>query len=86
MTSRERVLCTLKHEEPDRVPIVLGASNATGIRMKAYRKLQEHLGVSAEERYLYDWPELGTARIDEQGRQIDAGLTTKRAEARSTAS
>jgi hypothetical protein len=32
MTPRERVLATLRHEEPDRVPIVLGVSNATGIK------------------------------------------------------
>jgi uroporphyrinogen decarboxylase len=65
MTSRERVLCTLQHEEPDRVPIVLGVSNATGIRMKAYQALKQHLGFRGEDRYLYDWPELGTASIDE---------------------
>ena len=38
MTPRERVLATLNHEEPDRVPIVIGASNATGIKMKPYRE------------------------------------------------
>jgi uroporphyrinogen decarboxylase len=60
------VLCALQHEEPDRVPIVLGASNATGMRMGAYRRLREHLGLEREDRYLYDWPELGTASIDEE--------------------
>jgi uroporphyrinogen decarboxylase len=65
LTSRERVLTTLNHEKPDRVPIVLGASNATGIKMVAYRRLKKLLNFEAPERYLYDFPELGTALIDE---------------------
>ncbi|MCP4184123.1 MAG: hypothetical protein GY761_12535 [Hyphomicrobiales bacterium] len=65
MTSRERVLATLNHEEPDRVPIVIGVSNATGIKMKPYQKIKEITGVEAPDNYLYQWPELGTAQIDE---------------------
>jgi uroporphyrinogen decarboxylase len=66
MTSRQRVLATIHHEEPDRVPIVLGASNATGIKMKPYRELKARLGIEAEDAYLYRWPELGTAEVDER--------------------
>jgi len=65
MTPRERVLAAINHEEPDRVPIVVGASNATGIKMKPYRRLKELLGISAPDNYIYDWPELGTALLDE---------------------
>jgi uroporphyrinogen decarboxylase len=65
MTPRERVLTAIEHQEPDRVPIVLGVSNATGIKMKPYRQLKKLIGVEAEDRYLYDWPELGTAELDE---------------------
>jgi uroporphyrinogen decarboxylase len=65
LTSRERVQAVLNHQIPDRVPIVLGASNATGISMPAYRNLKRYLGFEAEDKYLYDWPELGTAAIDE---------------------
>lgn len=61
MTPRERVLAAINHEQPDRVPIILGVSNATGIKMKTYQKLKNLLGVQGEDRYLYDWPELGTA-------------------------
>ena len=61
MTPRERVLAAINHQEPDRVPIILGVSNATGIKMKTYQKLKTLLGVEGEDRYLYDWPELGTA-------------------------
>jgi len=65
MTSRERVLAVLNHEIPDRVPIVLGVSNATGIKMTPYRGLKDLLSISAPDAYLYDWPELGSAKIDE---------------------
>ncbi len=65
LTSRERVLMALHFEEPDRVPIILGASNATGIKMRPYRRLKELLGIQAPDQYLYDWPELGTANPDE---------------------
>jgi uroporphyrinogen decarboxylase len=44
MTSRERVLKTLNHETPDRVPIDLGG-NQTGIHKNAYRALIQHLGL-----------------------------------------
>ena len=65
MTPRERVLAAVNHEEPDRVPIVLGVSNATGIKMKPYRELKQLLGIDAPDAYLYRWPELGTAAPDE---------------------
>lgn len=47
MTSRERVLRTLNHETPDRVPIDLGG-NQTGIHKNAYRNLIAHLGIQDE--------------------------------------
>jgi uroporphyrinogen decarboxylase len=65
MTPRERVLATLAHETPDRVPIVLGPSNATGIKMVTYRQIKALAGIEAPDEYLYEWPELGTARLDE---------------------
>lgn len=65
LTPRERVLTAIGHEEPDRVPIVIGVSNATGIKMGPYRELKRLIGVDAPDAYLYDWPELGTAAIDE---------------------
>ncbi|MHA2089005.1 MAG: hypothetical protein ACW972_12060 [Promethearchaeota archaeon] len=44
MNSRERVLATLSHLEPDKVPIDLG-DNVTGIHITAYRKLLDFLGI-----------------------------------------
>jgi uroporphyrinogen decarboxylase len=65
MTPRERVLAALAHAEPDRVPIVLGPSNATGIKMTTYRGIKRLASIEAPDRYIYDWPELGTALPDE---------------------
>ena len=44
-TPRRRVLETLNHKEPDRVPIDLGGMLSTGIHAIAYAKLKEHLGL-----------------------------------------
>ena len=51
MTSRERLLTTLDHRVPDRVPIDLGG-NQTGIHRNAYRHLIQHLGIADEVRIL----------------------------------
>ncbi len=44
MTSRERVLASLNHETPDRVPIDLGGFQ-TGIHVRAYADLLDFLGL-----------------------------------------
>ncbi len=44
MTSRERVIAALSHEETDRVPIDFGGSRITGISATAYKKLLQYLG------------------------------------------
>ena len=47
MTSRQRVLKALNHEEPDRVPLDLGG-NQTGIHKFAYAALLRELGLDEE--------------------------------------
>jgi len=54
MTSRERVLTALRHEEPDKVPIDLGAMRSTGIMAIAYNRLKEHLGFKEGSTRVYD--------------------------------
>jgi uroporphyrinogen decarboxylase len=66
MTPRERVLTAINHEQPDRIPLVIGVNNATGIKMKPYRGIKRFTGIQAPDNYIYDWPELGTAEIDEE--------------------
>jgi uroporphyrinogen decarboxylase len=65
LTPRERVLTALHHEEPDRVPILIGTSNTTTLKMRPYRGLKALLGVESPDRFIYDWPELGSAALDE---------------------
>jgi len=48
MNSRERILATLNHEQPDRIPFDLGGSYVTGITKNAYIRLAEALGIEAE--------------------------------------
>lgn len=45
MNSRERVQSALNHDEPDRVPLDLGASPVTGMHVSAVYKLRQALGL-----------------------------------------
>jgi len=45
MTSRERLLTALSHQEPDRIPYDLGSTQVTGIHAVAYRRLRAFLGL-----------------------------------------
>lgn len=66
LTPRERVLTAMNFEEPDRVPIILGVSNSTGLKMAPYRGIKALMGQPlTREKYLHDWPELGSAALDE---------------------
>jgi uroporphyrinogen decarboxylase len=47
MNSRERLLASLRHKEPDRVPIDLGGTSS-GIQTKAYDNLKKILGFDGE--------------------------------------
>ena len=42
--SRQRVLCALDHEEPDRVPLFIGASGATTVLGPGYEALTKAFG------------------------------------------
>ena len=54
MTSRERVLASIAHQQPDRVPIDLGATPSSGISAIAYARLRKHLGISGGHTRVYD--------------------------------
>lgn len=49
MKPRERVRAALNHQEPDRIPMDLGATSVTGITLKAYEKLRESLKITTPE-------------------------------------
>jgi uroporphyrinogen decarboxylase len=45
MSSRERVRTALNHQEPDRVPFILGGCTSTTIMIQAYQRLKRYLGI-----------------------------------------
>lgn len=54
MNSRERVLASINHQSPDRVPIDIGATPSSGISVIAYNNLKKHLGLSGGHTRVYD--------------------------------
>ncbi|MCD6546254.1 MAG: methyltransferase [Thermotogae bacterium] len=69
MTSRERVITSLKHKEPDRVPVDFDGMRSTGIHARAYSELKRHLNLNDKSVRIYDLgQQLG--EVDEETRQI----------------
>ncbi len=64
MTPRERVLTTLNHREPDRVPIDIGGGGSTSIVVEAYEKLKKSLGILTERTEILS-ETFRVARLDE---------------------
>lgn len=54
MNRRERVLTTLQHKQPDRVPIDLGGMRSTGIMAIPYNELKKYWNIKGGETKLYD--------------------------------
>jgi len=62
LSHRDRVRTVLNHETPDRPPVDLGGSPASGINLVAYQRLKAHLGLPGpmrvqSERSLLAWPD-----------------------------
>ena len=54
MNSRERILAAIHHQEPDRLPVDLGATPSSGISAIAYHNLLQHLGIQGGQTRVYD--------------------------------
>lgn len=54
MNSRERILAAIRHQEPDGVPIDMGATPSSGISAIAYGRLKKHLGITSGSNRVYD--------------------------------
>jgi len=54
MSSRERVLRALAHQEPDRVPIDCGGMRSSGIAAIAYGRLKDYLALREGAVYVFD--------------------------------
>lgn len=80
LSSRERVLCALNHEEPDRVPLFFGTSGVTSVLGPGYEKLKAHLGIRSgptrwfAKQFQYTWPdEEVMARLGSDARPVVPG-------------
>ena len=64
MTSRDRVLTSLNHRDPDRVPVDLSGHRSSGIAAMAYARLRDFLGLPKKPIRVYD-PVQQLAIVDE---------------------
>ncbi len=53
MNSRERLLTAIKHKQPDRIPVDIGATPSSGISAVAYHNLLKYLGLDLKN-HVYD--------------------------------
>ncbi len=54
MNHRERVVASIRHQEPDRMPVDLGGMRSTGIMAMAYAEFKRHLGIDEGDLYVFD--------------------------------
>lgn len=64
MTSRERILAALNHQQPDRVPVDFSGHRSSGIAAVAYARLRDFLGLPKKPIRVYD-PVQQLAIVDE---------------------
>jgi hypothetical protein len=69
MTSKERVLNSLDHRQPDAVPVDFGSTAVTGIHVSAIAGLREHYGLEKRPVKVYE-PYQMLGLIDEDLKQI----------------
>lgn len=55
MNSRERVTLALNHQEPDRIPLDLGATIVSSITKNSYLPLMHHLGFLVQDNVMMDY-------------------------------
>ena len=65
MNSRERVIYSINHKEPDRVPIDFGATMETTIHKDGYTKLKKKLGLCTDQPDVEMLKTAGFARVDQ---------------------
>ena len=65
MTPRERVISTLNHKEPDKVPIDLNGTLVTALTRVAYNNLRAYLGMSPHSNPDISSREMDTVRASE---------------------
>ena len=69
MTSRERVLAAINHQQPDRIPIDFGATGQTGISVCALKRLRDYLGLPEKDLDVFEIVQM-LGVVDEDLRQV----------------
>ena len=69
MTSRERVLAAINHQQPDRIPIDFGATGQTGISVCALKRLRDYLGLPHKDLDVFEIVQM-LGVVDEDLRQV----------------
>jgi uroporphyrinogen decarboxylase len=64
MTHRERVLTAIAHQQPDRVPIDLGATRDSTIVIGGYERLKDHFGLTTQNEVISQMMQV--VRVDER--------------------
>ena len=54
MTSRDRVMASINHKNPDYLPMDLGSNVSAGISGMSYAKLKKYLGIERGHTRIYD--------------------------------
>jgi hypothetical protein len=66
MTSRERIIAAINHQEPDILPVDFGGTSATGIYAGTFYELLKVLGLPQRRPYIVDMMQLLTDMNDEE--------------------
>jgi hypothetical protein len=66
LTSRERIIATINHQEPDILPVDFGGTSATGIYVGAFYELLGILGLPRRQPYIVDMMQLLTDMNNEE--------------------
>lgn len=54
MNSRERIMASINHKQPDKVPLDLGGTTSSGISAIGYNRLKEEMGMEGGHTRVYD--------------------------------
>lgn len=69
MTSRERIIAAINHQQPDRVPIDFGATGQTGISVCAMSRLRDYLNLPRKDIHVFEIIQM-LGEVDEDLRQM----------------
>lgn len=72
MTSKERVLASINHKQPDKIPIDIGAANTTGISVCALARLRKYYGLPEKDLEIFEVMQM-LGQVDDDVRRLLGG-------------